>query len=169
LTNAVNEKRFISLMLRRAVSEAAEACQQCGKCPSSCPVSKHVESFNPRQIITRISLGKIDELLNSEFLWTCTSCLKCKERCPEKISPYDYILILRTLAHRTNHEHPSGYDDFIKAVVQSGVASEAQAVRARNRERRDRASMGLPPAEKPQDIEKFNEALRSIIRDGVLI
>jgi heterodisulfide reductase subunit C len=165
-----NDKQFeyISQMLRRDVSETAEACQQCGKCPSSCPVSKHIEGFNPRQIIAKVSLGKIDELLKSEIIWTCSSCLKCKERCPEKISPYDYILMLRALAYRANI-HPLGYDDFIRAVVQSGVASEAQAVRTRNRERRDRASFGLPPAEKPRDLKKFKEVLQSIIKESFLV
>ena len=160
------EFEFITQMLRRAISETAEACQQCGKCPSSCPVSKHVDGFNPRQIIAKVSLGRIDELLSSDILWTCSSCLKCKERCPEKISPYDYILILRTIAYRGNHDHPEGYDDFIKAVIHSGVASEAQAVRTRNREKRDRASMGLPPAEKPRDIENFTKILQGILRGG---
>jgi len=157
---------FISLILRRTISETAEVCQQCGKCPSSCPVSRHIEGFNPRQIIAKVYLGKIDELLKSDVLWTCSSCLKCIERCPENVSPYDVILALRTLAYRSGYNYPGGYDDFIKAVTETGAAKEPQAVRTRSRERRDRASLNLPEIEKPRNLKKFSEILNSIRREG---
>jgi len=156
------QERFISILLQRAVSETAEVCDQCGKCSSACPVSKYIGGFNPRQLIAKVSLGKLGELLRSELLWTCTSCLKCKERCPEKISPYDVILVLRTLAYRAGYEYPSGYDDFIEAVVENGLASEPQSVRARKGGRRDRESLGLPPAERPKDMEAFHEILKRL-------
>lgn len=171
MENKTDEKQveFVSIMLHRAVSEIAEVCEQCGKCPSTCPVSKHIEGFNPRQLVAKISLGRIDELIKSDLIWTCTSCLKCKERCPEKISPYDIILILRTLAYKANYSHPSGYDDFIKTVVEKGVASEPQTVRTRARGRLDRASLGLPPAERPRDLKKFSEILNDIVHKGVSV
>ena len=156
------QEEFISMLLQRAVSETAEVCDQCGKCSSSCPISKYIEGFNPRQLIAKVSLEKLPELLASELLWTCTSCLKCKERCPENISPYDVILILRTLAYRAGYEHPSGYDDFIKAVTGSGLAGEPQKVRARKGGRCDRESMGLPPAGRPKDIEVFHDILQRL-------
>jgi len=149
-------------MTKRDVGETAEACQQCGKCPSSCPVSRHIEGFNPRQIIAKVSLGKIEELLRSDILWTCSSCLKCKERCPENVSPYDVILALRALAYRLGYDYPSGYDDFIKAVTETGAVKEPQTVRTRNRERRDRASLKLPDVKRPRDLKKFSEIMNSI-------
>lgn len=162
-------RNFVTLMLQRAVSEmAVEVCEQCGKCPASCPVSRHIESFNPRQLIAKVSLGRIEELLKSEAIWTCTSCLKCKERCPENISPYDVILILRNLAIRAGYEHPVGYDEFIDTIIEEGVPQQPQRVRTRTGERRDRASFGLPPATSPRDIKKFSEVLRNIVRGSVL-
>jgi heterodisulfide reductase subunit C len=168
MNGSVDQKQveFVSLMLRRAVSETTEVCQQCGKCPSGCPVSKHIEGFNPRHIIAKVSLGRIDELLGSEALWTCTSCLKCKERCPENISPYDVILTLRTLAYRSGYEYPSGYDDFINAVIEKGVTKDPQEVRTRNQERRNRSSLGLPKAECPRDLKTFSDILRNMTKGG---
>lgn len=163
-------RKFVTLMLQRAVSEmAVEVCEQCGKCPASCPVSRHIESFNPRQLIAKVYLGRTEELLKSDVIWTCTSCLKCKERCPENISPYDVILILRNLAIRAGYDHPVGYDEFINTVIEKGVPQQPQRVRTRTGERLDRASLGLPPAEKPRDMKKFSETLRDIVRGSRLV
>ena len=162
------EVEFVSLMLQRAVSEmAVEVCEQCGVCPSSCPVARYMEDFNPRRIIAKVSLGKTEELLKSYTIWTCTSCLKCKERCPENISPYDVILTLRNLAVRAGYPYPEAYGDFVKNVLETGLAQETQRVRTRTRERRDRESLGLPAAVGPVDLEIFHEILNGIVRAGV--
>lgn len=161
------EVEFISLMLQRAVSEmAAEVCEQCGKCASGCPVSRHMEDFNPRRIIAKVALGRIEELLKSEEIWTCTSCMKCKERCPENISPYDVILVLRNMAVRAGLPHPESYDQTIEAVVDNGVTQEPLTVRTRTGERHDRSSLSLNPIDKPQDMEEFKEVLLSIVEAG---
>lgn len=158
---------FVSLMLRRAVSEmAAEICDQCGKCSAACPVARHMEGFNPRQLVTKVYLGRIEELLRSDVNWNCTSCLKCRERCPENISPYDVILVLRNLAVRAGYDYPSGYDEFISTVIEYGIAQQPQIVRTRTRERRDRASLGLPSVDRPRDLEKFGQILSRIVRAG---
>jgi heterodisulfide reductase subunit C len=152
--------------LREAVSEInAEMCDQCGKCPSACPVTARVEGFNPRQIIAKIVLGKEDELMNSDVIWTCTSCLKCKERCPQKLSPYDLILDLRRIAIDLQLPHPMGYDESVKAVVETGASQQPQLIRTRNKERKDRKSMGLPPAEKPKDLVAYTQTLREILKE----
>jgi heterodisulfide reductase subunit C len=143
----------------------AEACDQCGKCPSSCPVTVRVEGFNPRQIIAKVALGKEADLMKSQVIWTCTSCLKCKERCPEEISPYDVILALRRIAINLELPHPEGYDESVKAVVETGVVQPPQLVRTRSKERKDRKSMGLPPAEKPRDMMAYTKTLRGILEE----
>jgi len=54
------EVQFISKMLSKLVGEMnANVCEQCGKCASGCPVSRHMENFNPRRIIAKISLGRM--------------------------------------------------------------------------------------------------------------
>jgi heterodisulfide reductase subunit C len=146
----------------------AETCDQCGKCPSSCPVTVRVEGFNPRQIIAKVALGKEAELMKSQVLWTCTSCLKCKERCPEEISPYDVILALRRIAINLELPHPEGYDESVRAVVENGVVQQPQLIRTRNKERKDRKSMGLPPAEKPRDMTTYTKTLRGILEEDEL-
>jgi heterodisulfide reductase subunit C len=142
-----------------------EACDQCGKCPSSCPVTAHIEGFNPRQIMAKVALGREVDLMKSDVIWTCTSCLKCKERCPEELSPYDVILALRRIAIDLELPHPEGFDDSVKTVVETGVVQQPQMVRTRNKERKDRKSMRLPPAEKPRDMVAYSKALRKLLEE----
>lgn len=161
------EVRFISLMLSRAVRGMnAEVCDQCGKCASACPVAKEVEGFNPRQLIGKVALGKNEELLRGEAIWTCTTCLKCRERCPEEISPYDVILILRNLAYRAGYNYPGGYDDFIHGVRDLGYISPPQTVRTRDGGRLNREILGLPPVSGPEDMEAFREIVDQIVKAG---
>lgn len=163
------EVEFISLMLQRAISEmTTEVCEQCGKCVSGCPVSRHMEGFNPRRIIAKVALGRMEEILKSKEVWTCTSCMKCKERCPENISPYDIILVLRNLTVRAGLSHPESYDKTIEAVVENGITREPLTLRTRTGERHDRGSLGLNSIDRPQDMEGFKEALLSILKAGNL-
>ncbi len=142
-----------------------EVCDQCGKCPSACPVTVRVAGFNPRQIIARFALGRDEELESGDAIWTCTSCLKCRERCPEEISPYDVILTLRREAISNGRPHPFSFDDQVKAVLETGAVSKPQQVRTRSRERRDRASVGLPPATRPKDMTRFAKVLDEILKE----
>jgi len=161
------EVKFISLMLSRAVSGMnAEVCDQCGKCSSACPVSKEIEGFNPRQMIGKVALGKNEELLKGEAIWTCTTCLKCRERCQEEISPYDVILILRNLAYRAGYNYPSGYDDFVKGVKETGFISAPQSVRGRDGGRVTRSDLGLPEVLGPTDMELFRGIVDGIVKAG---
>jgi len=141
----------------------AETCDQCGKCPSTCPITAHIEGFNPRQIIAKVALGMEVDLMKSNMIWTCTSCLKCKERCPEQLSPYDIILALRRIAIDLDLPHPEVYDVSSNTVVETGAIQQPQLVRTRNKERKDRRSLGLPPAEKPKDMVAYSGTLRKLL------
>jgi len=161
------EVKFISKMLSRLVGEMnAEVCEQCGKCSSACPVSKEIEGFNPRQLIAKVSTGRLDELLKGDAIWTCTTCLKCRERCPEEISPYDVILILRNLAYRAGYSYPKGYDDFVEGVKESGYVSGPLTVRIRDGGKMSRGDLGLPDVNGPEDMERFRDIVEGIIEAG---
>ncbi|MBN2336474.1 4Fe-4S dicluster domain-containing protein [Candidatus Bathyarchaeota archaeon] len=161
------EVRFITLMLQRSVAAMhAEVCEQCGKCSSACPVSKEIEGFNPRQLIAKVALGKMDELLEDEAIWTCTTCLKCRERCPEEISPYDVILVLRNLAYRAGYSYPGGYDDFVEGIKKTGFISEPVEARARGGGRVSRESFGLPAVSGPRDMGAFRGIVEGMIEAG---
>jgi len=104
--------------------------------------------------------------MGSEVIWTCSSCLKCCERCPEEISPYDVILELRREAIAEGKQHPVSYDEAEKAASETGVISQPKPVRTRSRGHVDRLTLGLPPVKIPKDT-KFMKAVRELKEERI--
>ncbi|UCF82666.1 MAG: FAD-dependent oxidoreductase [Desulfobacteraceae bacterium] len=73
------------------------ACEQCGCCSSACPITG-VNGFNVRRIVRHIELDLMDEIAETSFSWTCTTCGRCEEVCPNGIAVLDIIRPLRSMA-----------------------------------------------------------------------
>jgi len=73
------------------------ACEQCGCCSSACPITG-VNGFNVRRIIRHIELDLIDEIADTPFPWSCTTCGRCEEVCPNGIAILDIIRPLRSMS-----------------------------------------------------------------------
>ena len=82
-------------------------CFQCKKCSSGCTVSRIAVS-PPSEIIRRLQLGMGDEILDSDIIWTCTSCETCFARCPMGIDMASVIDALRSLAIEKKAAVPEG-------------------------------------------------------------
>ncbi|KAA5599923.1 4Fe-4S dicluster domain-containing protein [Blastochloris sulfoviridis] len=83
------------------------ACYQCGKCSAGCPMAKYMDLL-PHQMIRFAQLGLKDELLGSEAIWMCVSCLTCNTRCPKGVRIAEVIEALRQLRmrdKRNDHLH----------------------------------------------------------------
>ena len=64
-------------------------CYQCGCCTAGCPVGTAMDP-PPSKAIRLLQLGRAEELLDSEGIWLCASCMVCGTRCPRGV---DYALI----------------------------------------------------------------------------
>ncbi|MEO0009212.1 MAG: 4Fe-4S dicluster domain-containing protein [candidate division WOR-3 bacterium] len=64
-------------------------CYQCGCCTAGCPVGELMDP-PPNRAIRLLQLGRAEELLASEGIWVCASCLVCGTRCPRNV---DYAKI----------------------------------------------------------------------------
>ncbi len=64
-------------------------CYQCGCCTAGCPVGEWMDP-PPSKAIRLLQLGQVEELLESEGIWLCASCLVCGTRCPRNV---DYARI----------------------------------------------------------------------------
>ena len=73
------------------------ACEQCGCCSSACPITG-VNGFNVRRIIRHIELDLIDEIADTPFPWSCTTCGRCEGVCPNGIAILDIIRPLRSMS-----------------------------------------------------------------------
>jgi len=92
-------------------------CYQCGCCTAGCPIGAAMEP-PPSKAIRLLQLGRASELLASEGIWLCASCLVCGTRCPRgvdyaRIAEACRAIILRSKVSRVDPDTvtPEELDD----------------------------------------------------------
>lgn len=78
-------------------------CFSCGTCVAGCPVAGKSETYNPRRIIRMALLGMRRQVLTSEFVWLCSTCYTCYERCPQDVHIPELMNAIRNIAVREGH------------------------------------------------------------------
>ena len=124
-------------------------CFQCVKCTSGCTALKLLE-LKPHEVEKLVNLGFVDELAASDIIWTCVTCLKCVQRCPQKASPYHVIMALRNLAVEREAKVPEAYMKMVSQILETGLAETCQRVTGRKMEAFDRESLKLPKITGPK-------------------
>jgi heterodisulfide reductase subunit C len=74
------------------------ACNQCGRCSAGCPVVAAIDVL-PSQVVRMAQLG-MEEILESDTIWICASCLTCATRCPKGVDLPRLMEALRQIALR---------------------------------------------------------------------
>jgi len=158
-TDLMTSKKPDSALRLRVLSKIGEQkphnCYQCIRCTSGCPSMKMLE-LKPHEIVALTRAGFIGELINSGIVWTCATCLKCKERCPQAVAPVDLILALRNLAVEKEVKVPESFLQNVSMILECGFVSRPQATVTRKLEKTDRDKLGLPKFGEPD--EKFKAA-----------
>lgn len=132
-------------------------CFSCGTCVAGCPVAGRTERYNPRRIVRMALLGMRQEVLASEFVWLCSTCYTCYERCPQDVHIPDLMNAIRNIAVR------EGY-------VPDAFRQQAELLRNHGRlyeitdfENERRGEHGLPSIQ-----EQAADVLRILVRRGVV-
>jgi heterodisulfide reductase subunit C len=125
-------------------------CFQCMKCTSGCTSLKLLE-LKPHEIIKLVNLGFVDELPSSDIIWTCSTCLKCVQRCPQKASPYHVIIALRNLAVEKEAKVPETYMKIVSSILETGLAETPQKIVTKKMESIDRERLKLPKIKPPKE------------------
>jgi heterodisulfide reductase subunit C len=102
-----SDPKFRKVLAGRPGGEKVMACFTCRTCTASCPVSAVNNRFNPYRIIRMALYGLKDEVLRSDFIWLCSSCYACQERCPQGVSITDFMTLLKNMAVEEGHA-PAG-------------------------------------------------------------
>jgi len=101
--------RSVNLTDRR---EEFWACVQCTTCTSVCPVVAaaddpvHELDLTPQQIMNLMRMGLKDLALGSRMVWSCVTCYKCQENCPQGIKVADVLYELRNIAAERLRDMP---------------------------------------------------------------
>lgn len=144
--NLESQKKILARLGGRKVIN----CFQCMKCTSGCTALKLLE-LEPHEIEKLVDLGFVDDLASSEIIWTCVTCLKCVQRCPQKASPYHVIMALRNLAVEREVKVPESYMKAVSQILESGLAETFQKVTTIKMETCDRENLGLPKLSSPKE------------------
>jgi heterodisulfide reductase subunit C len=138
-------------------------CFACGTCTASCPVREVTERYNPRRIIHMAVLGLREPVLSSDFVWLCSTCYACMERCPQDVRITELMHAIKNVAVRHGYIHPSFRMQF-DMLLEHGRLYDITSL-----ENERRTEQGLPPiAERGDDFRRIFAAtgLNASMRRG---
>jgi Fe-S oxidoreductase len=92
-------------------------CMECGLCTGSCPVSRELSTFSPRQIIKRAVLDPDGEVARSHEIWACLSCARCSARCPADIDFPQFINSQRQQARQAENFPQESHHGILQTVA----------------------------------------------------
>lgn len=94
------DPHFKFLIASEPGGENIKKCFSCGTCTAGCPVREVTDRYNPRRIIRMAILGLKREVLSSQFIWLCSSCYTCFERCPQNVKIPELMNAIKNIAVR---------------------------------------------------------------------
>jgi heterodisulfide reductase subunit C len=132
-------------------------CFSCGTCVAGCPVAEMTDQYNPRRIVRMALLGMREKVLTSEFVWLCSACHTCDERCPQDVHIPDLMNAIRNIAVREGHV-PTAFRLQADLLRDHGRLYEIT-----NFENERRDTWGLPPVQ-----ECAHDVRRILVQSGVV-
>lgn len=129
--------------------ENIKYCFTCGTCTAGCPVRQIDERYNPRRIIRMILLGMRDEVLKSDFIWLCSTCYTCQERCPQDVKITDLMNAVKNLAVKEGYIPPVMVEQ-LKLIKEHGKIYEIDEF---DNKKREKAGLPRIPS-KIEDVKK---------------
>ena len=160
MTMAKSNKELQKKVLSQLWKVRPDECFQCMPCTSGCTSLKLLE-LKPHEIIVLVNSGFVEELVSSDIIWTCASCLKCRERCPQKASPYNVIIALRNLAVEKEAKIPEAYMKAMAQILETGLMQQEQTVTSREMQPFNREKLELPKLQSTG--EKFQAVFMKIL------
>ncbi len=116
-------------------------CFSCSTCTAGCPVASVTDKYNPRRIVHMALLGMRDQVLTSDFIWLCSVCYTCYERCPQDVRVPELMNAIRNIAVREGCVPPT----FTRQIEQ--LRDHGRLLEIGDYENERRARYGLPPIE----------------------
>jgi len=133
-------------------------CFSCSTCTASCPVASVTDKYNPRRVIHMALLGMREQVLTSDFIWLCSVCYTCYERCPQDVRIPELMNAIRNIAAREGHVPPA----FTRQLEE--LRAHGRLLEIADYENERRAGYGLPPLK--EEAREVREILDRLSREG---
>lgn len=144
------DPHFKFVIAKEPGGENVKKCFSCGTCTAGCPVREVTDRYNPRKIIRMALLGMKKEVLSSQFIWLCSSCYTCFERCPQDVRIPELMNAIKNIAVREGHLPPA-----MKTQLDL-LSSFGRLLEITDFENEKRKESNLPPVQgKTEDIKKI--------------
>ena len=109
----------VSDIINKCGGDHLEHCRTCEDCVSTCFLTNTYPGMTPRDIPRGLIDGRVQELVDSEFIWACTLCSRCVVDCPEKIHMDKIVRSLRGLA-RQQGKGPKRLEEGLAKIKEVG-------------------------------------------------
>lgn len=144
------DSNFKFLIASETGGENIKKCFSCGTCTAGCPVREVTDRYNPRKIIRMALLGMKKEVLSSQFIWLCSSCYTCFERCPQDVRIPELMNAIKNIAVREGYLPPA------MKIQLDLLSSFGRLLEITDFENEKRKESNLPPVQgKTEDIKKI--------------
>jgi heterodisulfide reductase subunit C len=148
------DPNFKFLIASEPGGENIKKCFSCGTCTAGCPVREVTDRYNPRRIIRMAVLGMKKEVLSSPFIWLCSSCYTCYERCPQDVRIPELMNAIKNIAVR------EGYLPSAMKAQLDILSSHGRLLEVTDFENEKRKESGLPLLQgKTEDVKKILDRL----------
>ncbi|MFZ2447229.1 MAG: (Fe-S)-binding protein [Syntrophobacteraceae bacterium] len=97
--------------------EQIDYCMECGVCTGSCPISRVLPTFSPRQMIKRALMDRDETVLQGRELWACLTCARCSSRCPVQIDFPEFARSYRVLARNEGNPPQLSHHGTLQAIA----------------------------------------------------
>lgn len=151
IDTSMMDPAFVDDIAAQPGGEHIRRCFACGTCTASCPVREVTDRYNPRRIIHMALLGLREQVLSSDFVWLCSTCYACYERCPQDVRITELMHAIKNLAVHEGHVHPS-FRIQIGLIQDHGRLYDITAF-----ENERRVEQGLPPIR--EESEEYRQIL----------
>ncbi|MFO7962559.1 MAG: hydrogenase iron-sulfur subunit [Desulfobacterales bacterium] len=95
------------------------ACQDCGKCSSTCPLTLIGKPFSPRSVANAIIAGHVNSPQVKEDIWSCLTCGICYDRCPSAVNFPEFIRDIRFFITSGGQIPRETHDGFFHALMRT--------------------------------------------------
>jgi heterodisulfide reductase subunit C len=110
----------------------------------------------------KIILGQVEEVLASPYVWNCSYCLTCTQRCPQGVDLAHLFVDLKNLFVMRGNT-PVGVLDEMKILLQTGLTQESSKTILNRRKKLNLPEMQYPDLteiQKIMDVSGFNDLVK---------